>query len=327
MAPAGAERGAAGRGWHVRDRRARQIVLRWDRDRDPLELRRREWLVTNGLGGYASGTLAGIPTRKYHGLFVPNLAAPKGRHIMISRCDESVVTPARQLHLGGAEFEDERFVGDSHRYLKEFRLDHRIAVWTFELDDVVLEKSVVMLHNQNTVCVQYRLLERRTRWTCRCGRSCRFAGTTRRRRARPAMRSSLEVRRGRHEIRHAGSPLVLRVELQPGPTTFMTDERDEHQFVYRVERDRGDPAFDSAFSPGYFAAQVCDRAASRVRRLDARLGSHGFRCCVACSMRSAAGSTACSRSRRSSKATRSPNSWRWPRISSSCCPAAASKKT
>ena len=52
----------------------RQLVLRWDRDRDPLELRRREWLVTNGLGGYASGTIAGIPTRKYHGLFVPNLA-------------------------------------------------------------------------------------------------------------------------------------------------------------------------------------------------------------------------------------------------------------
>jgi hypothetical protein len=42
----------------------RQIVLRWDRDRDPLELRRREWLITNGLGGYASGTIAGIPTRK-----------------------------------------------------------------------------------------------------------------------------------------------------------------------------------------------------------------------------------------------------------------------
>jgi len=136
----------------------RHIVLRWDRDRDPLELRRREWLVTNGLGGYASGTIAGIPTRKYHGLFVPTLAAPKGRHIMISRCDESVVTPRRRLHLGGAEFEHERFVGESHRYLKEFRLDHRIAVWTFELDDVVLEKSVVMVHNQNTVCVQYRLL-------------------------------------------------------------------------------------------------------------------------------------------------------------------------
>src|SRR5690606_5912907 len=67
--------------------RDRQIVFTWNRDSDPSFLRNREWLLTNGLGGYASGTLAGIPARKYHGLFVPNLATPKGRHILISRCD------------------------------------------------------------------------------------------------------------------------------------------------------------------------------------------------------------------------------------------------
>jgi predicted glycogen debranching enzyme len=236
--------------------RERSIVLRWDGDRDPLELRRREWLITNGLGGYASGTISGIHTRKYHGLFVPNLTAPKGRHIMISRCDESVVTPARQVHLGGAEFEDGRFVGESHRYLKQFRLDHRIAVWTFELGDgIVLEKSIVMPHNQNTVCVQYRLLRGHS-----LDLQVRPFVSFRRHDATPASTSGnpfvVEVRRGLHEIRHANSPLVLRVALRPGPTRFMTDERDEDQFVYRVERDRGDAAFDSAFSPGYFAANL-----------------------------------------------------------------------
>lgn len=233
----------------------RSIVLRWDRDRDPLELRRREWLITNGLGGYASGTISGIHTRKYHGLFVPNLPAPKGRHIMISRCDEAVVTPARQVHLGGAEFEGDRFVGESHRYLQEFRLDHRIAVWTFEIDDIVLEKSIVMPHNQNTVCVQYRLLRGRS-----LDLQVRPFVSFRRHDAMPASAPSdafvVEVRRGFHEIRHTNSPLVLRAALRPGPTRFMTDERDEHQFVYSVERDRGDPAFDSGFSPGYFAASL-----------------------------------------------------------------------
>jgi predicted glycogen debranching enzyme len=233
----------------------RQIVLRWDRDRDPLELRRREWLITNGLGGYASGTIAGIPTRKYHGLFVPNLASPKGRHIMISRCDESVVTPTRRSYLGGAEFEDERVVGESHLYLKEFRLDHRIAVWTFELDDFAFEKSVVMVHNQNTVCVQYRLL-RGERLNLQVRPFVAFRRHDETPATTPGEPFVVEVRRGRHEIRHATSPLVLRVQLQPGPTTFMTDERDDRQFVYRVERDRGDPAFDSAFSPGYFAAEL-----------------------------------------------------------------------
>jgi len=233
----------------------RSIVLRWDRDRDPLELRRREWLITNGLGGYASGTISGIHTRKYHGLFVPNLAAPKGRHIMISRCDESIVMPQRQVHLGGAEFENDRFVGESHRYLKEFRLDHRIAVWTFELDGVVLEKSIVMPHNQNTVCVQYRLLSGNG-----LDLQVRPFVSFRRHDATPASTPGdefvVEVRRGHHEIRRTNSPLVLRVALRPAPTHFMSDERDEKQFVYRVERDRGDPAFDSAFSPGYFYASL-----------------------------------------------------------------------
>jgi predicted glycogen debranching enzyme len=233
----------------------RSIVLRWHPDRDPLELRRREWLITNGLGGYSSGTISGIHTRKYHGLFVPNLAAPKGRHIMISRCDESVVTPERQVHLGGAEFEHEQFVGESHRYLREFRLDHRIAVWTFEFDAVVLEKSIVMPHNQNTVCVQYRLLRGRS-----LDLRVRPFVSFRRHDATPPGTPDdafvVEVRRGLHEIRHAHDPLVLRVALRPGPTRFMTDEVDDHQFVYRVERDRGDPAFDSAFSPGYLAANL-----------------------------------------------------------------------
>ncbi|HKS55652.1 MAG TPA: glycogen debranching enzyme N-terminal domain-containing protein, partial [Steroidobacteraceae bacterium] len=233
----------------------RSIVLRWHRDRDPLELRRREWLITNGLGGYSSGTISGIHTRKYHGLFVPNLAAPKGRHIMISRCDESLVTPDRQVHLGGAEFEHERFVGESHRYLQEFRLDHRIAVWTFELDDVVLEKSIVMPHNQNTVCVQYRLL-RGSSLDLRVRPFVSFRRHDATPPATPDDAFVVEVRRGFHEIRHAHNPLVLRVALRPGPTRFMTDEVDDRQFVYRVERDRGDPAFDSAFSPGYFAANL-----------------------------------------------------------------------
>jgi predicted glycogen debranching enzyme len=257
MAARGTERRVARRGETVIEStiEGRQIVLRWDREHDPIELRRREWLVTNGLGGYASGTVAGIPTRKYHGLFVPNLAAPKGRHIMISRCDECIVTPTRQVHLGGAEFEKDRFVGEAHRYLQEFRLDHRIAVWLFELEDITLEKSIVMVHNQNTVCVQYRLLR-----GARIDLHVRPFVSFRRQDAMPAGAPAdafmLNVRRGRHEIRHAHSTLVLRVALRPGPTNFMTDEIEEHQFLYRVERDRGDPAFDSAFSPGYFAARL-----------------------------------------------------------------------
>jgi predicted glycogen debranching enzyme len=233
----------------------RELVIPWDSGGDPNFLRDREWLVTNGLGGYASGTLAGMPSRKYHGLFVPNLAAPKGRHIMISRCDEFVTLAGKRIHLGGAEFTNDRVVGDSHRYLKEFRLDHRIAIWLFDLGDGLIEKSIVMPHNQNTVCVRYRLLK---------GASVelhvRPYTSFRRHDEHPEQELTptftLSVARNRHEIRRSDSSLVLRLAMQPGPAPFVTDERAEHEFFYRVEHDRGDPHFESAFSPGYFTAQI-----------------------------------------------------------------------
>ena len=234
--------------------RDRQIILSWDRNSDPSYLRSREWLLTNGLGGYSSGTLAGIPARKYHGLFVPNLARPKGRHILISRCDECVTIKGREVHLGGAEFAEERFEGESHCLLREFRLDHRIAVWTFEHEGVVFEKSITMIHNQNTVCVQYRLLAGKA-LELRVRPFVSFRRHDESPREHPGL-FALEVRRGRHEIRHTDSDIVLRLGLSPGPMSFVTEERDEHDFVYRIERDRGDPEFESAFSPGYLLATI-----------------------------------------------------------------------
>jgi predicted glycogen debranching enzyme len=234
--------------------RDRQIILNWDRGNDPAFLRSREWLLTNGLGGYASGTLAGIPARKYHGLFVPNLATPKGRHILISRCDEWVTIDGRRMHLGGAEYAEERFEGESHLFLKDFRLDHRMAVWTFEHAGVVFEKSIVMVHNQNTVCVRYRLLKGEA-----LELHVRPFVSFRRHDESPRQQPgafALEVRRGRHEIRHTESEIVLRFGLRPGPTAFVTEEMEENNFVYRIERDRGDPEYESAFSPGYLLCRV-----------------------------------------------------------------------
>ncbi len=58
---------------------------------DDVAWRNREWLITNGLGGYASGTIAGVCTRRYHGAFVPNLTHPRGRHVLVSRLDEELI--------------------------------------------------------------------------------------------------------------------------------------------------------------------------------------------------------------------------------------------
>jgi predicted glycogen debranching enzyme len=231
------------------------LILPWDAGQDPAFLRTREWLVTNGLGGFASGSIAGIPTRKYHGLFVPNLAHPKGRHVMISRCDEMIVRGEQHVHLGGAEFEHERFTGESPRYLRQFRLHQRIAVWLFDLGGVVLQKSISLPHNQNIVCVRYELLEGEP-----VELHVRPFMAFRRVDATPTKsmvgRFTLNVSHGRHEVRLDDSPLRLRMGLRPTPAVFVAEECEELDFFYRVESDRGDPPFESAYSPGYFHARL-----------------------------------------------------------------------
>ena len=233
----------------------RSIVLPWEACRDPAYLRGREWLVTNVLGGYASGTLAGIPSRRYHGLLVPNHAAPKGRHIVISHCDETVIDGTRRARLGGAEYADGSFIGETHLYLREFRLDRRIACWLFDVDGVQLEKSILMPHGQNTVCVYYRVLNEGA-----LDLQIRPFVLFRRHDSPPQPRLdttfTLTVTDGRHEVRHQGDEqLVLRMGLHPQPAAFTTDSH-EHEFFYRVDHDRGDPFLECAFSPGYFTAHV-----------------------------------------------------------------------
>jgi len=236
--------------------KGRELVIPWDAGRDPNFLRDREWIVTNGLGGYASGTLAGMPSRKYHGLFVANLAAPKGRHIMISRCDEFVTVAGKRIHLGGAEFVNNYVVGESHQYLKEFKLDHRIAVWLFDVGDGLVEKSIVMPHNQNTVCVRYRLLQGADDVELHVRPYMSFRRHDERPEHELTTTFVLHVAKNRHEVHRSDTPLVLRLAMQPGPATFVTEERSELELHYRIEHDRGDPHLESAFSPGYFTARL-----------------------------------------------------------------------
>lgn len=105
----------------------------------------KEWMTTNGLGGYASGTLAGGVSRRHDGLLVAALDAPRGRTVMLDQLEEVLLLPGGPLPL----FE----------LAVEFRLDGGLPVWCFVGAGRVIERRVVMPWRQNTVHVQYRLLE------------------------------------------------------------------------------------------------------------------------------------------------------------------------
>jgi predicted glycogen debranching enzyme len=231
------------------------IVIPWRAGDDPALLREREWLVTNGLGGYASGTLLGVVSRRQHGLFVPNLQNPKGRHVMISRFDEDIECGGTRARLGAAEFMDGRRVGEADRYLREFRWTHMMPRWTFQIGDSVIEKTIVMPHNQNTVCVHYRLLQGQ----CALLELRPFVAF---RRIDAELRHTdewpfeLRVARGRHEIVAHDSPLRLRFGLRPARGVFVSDEQESAGVLYRVESERGYDHAENVFSPGYFRVEL-----------------------------------------------------------------------
>ncbi len=123
-----------------------------DRDLD-LAARRealaREWLVTNGLGGYASGTVGGVPTRRYHALLVAGLAPPFGRQLLLA----DFVAEATLPRGGRVSLCDE-----GGGLLRDFRLEDGLPIWRYEHEAFELEKRIVMPHAQNTVHVVYRLI-------------------------------------------------------------------------------------------------------------------------------------------------------------------------
>src|SRR5438876_1349987 len=94
----------------------------------------REWLVTNGLGGYASGTIAGVASRRYHSLLIAALPAPLGRQVMLNHLAEMVRLPGGTTFLFGGEERADALDLRGTEYLAEFRLEEGLPVWRYELD-------------------------------------------------------------------------------------------------------------------------------------------------------------------------------------------------
>jgi predicted glycogen debranching enzyme len=124
------------------------------------ELLKREWLVANGLGGYASGTVVGVATRRYHSLLIAALPAPMGRHVMLNHLTEMLRLPdGTTVVLGGEERDDALLEAPGIPSLKSFRLERGLPVWCYEIAGISVEKRVFLPHQQNTVYINYRLVK------------------------------------------------------------------------------------------------------------------------------------------------------------------------
>jgi len=118
----------------------------------------REWLCTNGIGGFASGTVAGSLARRYHGLLVAALAPPLGRTLLAAKLEETLAYGGATWELGANRWQSGAVAPEGHRFIERFCLESGVAVWTYACADALLEKRVWMEQGANTTYVQYRLL-------------------------------------------------------------------------------------------------------------------------------------------------------------------------
>ena len=223
----------------------------------PERLLTREWLVANGLGGYASGSIAGVCTRRYHGLLVAALPTPVGRTVMLSHLGEWLQLPdKRVVRLTGEERPDAPY--DLPEILTEFRLEMGLPVWRYHIGDIAVEKRILLPYGQNTVHVNYRMTEG--------GHGARLILRPRMNfRAHEApvsqppdddlrllvMGARLEV----HSSRDAHLP-PLRMVLQGRENELVLEGGSFHEFFYRVEAARGYPDRGRVWTPGRFRSEL-----------------------------------------------------------------------
>ena len=121
----------------------------------------REWLETNGIGGFASATISGANTRRYHGILTSAIRPPLGRITMLSKFEETLSVDGETFELSANQYPNAIYP-NGYKYLKSFRLDP-FPVWTFEIAGIEIEKKLFMAHGENTTIVQYRIKENELR--------------------------------------------------------------------------------------------------------------------------------------------------------------------
>jgi len=119
---------------------------------------RMEWLVTNGLGSYASGTIAGVQTRRYHGLLIAALNPPLARTLLLEKFDETARYDSKDYALFANQWASGEVEPHGYDLLDSFYLDGTTPVWIFSFADALLEKRLWMQPGHNTTYIQYTLI-------------------------------------------------------------------------------------------------------------------------------------------------------------------------
>jgi predicted glycogen debranching enzyme len=223
-------------------------------------LLRREWLVTNGLGGYASGTISGVPTRRYHGLLIAALPAPLGRMVMLRHLREQLRFPdGTVVQIGGEERDENDLEMPAANFLTEFRLENGLPVWRYQVAETILETRLLLPYMQNTVHITYRVVSGAGPVRLELHPSMHFRGHEAPVNTPFQGPYTLTISGERYEICAAPELPTLRMLFygtRDGARSTLTVDGMVRTIFYRAEARRGYDPRDALWSPGYFSADL-----------------------------------------------------------------------
>ena len=210
----------------------------------------KEWLLTNGLGGYASSTILSVNTRKYHGLLVAALNPPGERTVCLSKLDEDVFVGGDVYRLGANEFADSIYP-QGYAFLADFSASP-FPMWTYRVGAVELNKTVFMPKGKNVVSAIYKVANRgasEAKLAIYPMLTCRHFHTTTNRAANPLQFTQKSSRRDSETVFQQPTATIL---CRTTDGEFHEEINWVDDLFYRAEAARGEASSDDCFQPGYF---------------------------------------------------------------------------
>ncbi len=214
-----------------------------------------EWLVTNGLGGYASSSISCANTRRYHGLLVAALNPPLGRTVLLAKMGEEVEVDGSTYKLGTNEYESGTIHPDGYLYLERVELDGMIPTFFYKTPGFLLSKTVWMEHGQNTTYLRYTLSEESRPIRLALLPFCTYRDAHTLVRGSIDWHFGIQGRDGSLEVRALPDAVPYRVLTAPA-MSFTSLDLWYWRFKHRVEMERGLDAVEDLYLPGQFRASL-----------------------------------------------------------------------
>ncbi len=221
----------------------------WDRGIE------REWLLTNGIGGFSSSTITGGNTRRYHGLLVASLHPPVGRHLILSQLHEWVIVPGAEFSLHSFSTGD--YIEKGFYNLQGFSLEP-LPVFTYRIGDLMIEKTVTMIYGENTIAVIYRVISGSDDVTIKISPLVNFRdyhGDSH----REHMRFRQEPGQEETRVKPYDADTVILLKCAGSSYTPLENCWFEHMY-YAVEHERGLQDTEDHYIPGVFSLAVKARS-------------------------------------------------------------------